>query len=37
MNDAEWIRLELRNADAQRHAGGGLAARIRRMLRRLGR
>lgn len=35
MTDQEWLRLELKNEQARRHTGGGLAARIARVLRRL--
>jgi hypothetical protein len=35
VTDQEWIRLELKNAEARRHIGGGLAAGIARVLRRL--
>jgi len=36
MTDHEWIRLQLKNVDGRRHTGRGLAARIARVLRRLG-
>ena len=36
MTDEEWLRLELKNALARRHRlGGGVAARVARILHRL--
>jgi hypothetical protein len=36
MTDEQWLRLELKNAQARRHqAAGGVAARVARVLHRL--
>lgn len=36
MTDEQWLRLEVKNALARRHRlGGGLAARVARVLHRL--